>query len=806
MPASKLFRLALLLFIALCPHARASQDNRRQETRAGAAAVARRDEADDLPRRISAAETYQLSGDLVRAGVENRAVVSIALRRMGALAVREGEFRRAVQLLNDSLRIADDARARVDLAIAHMRLLELDRAIEEAEAALRLDAKSARAHHLLGKLRYMKGDYAGAMPELERALVLETDLDAAYTLGMTYLRLKQAERAGLLFEEMRAAMENGAGAHVLFGRAYYETGYAREAEREFRRALAANPAVPRANFFLGYVILQEAGGDRMPEAREAFERELKLHPQDFYSHFFLGVIASVEGEHRRAVMHLSEATRLKPDLADAYLYLGQSQAELGDPRAEASLRRAISMTADVSRNAFQIKKAHFLLGRVLLKAGRRDEAERELALARELQGRSLESSRQEISEILGRAEAAPGEASPSNVAATRTSGAERAGEATKEGEAVRESEAMEAGEVLITAEARPDASGLEQYARLKARLSAVLAQAYHNLGVIAAMEGRAEEGAEQMTVAAAWKPDLAGLDRNWGILLFRANRFDKALAPLSRHLATRTDDALVRRMLGVASYLTGDFKRAVETLRPLGASLVEDAELAYAYGVSLVRISEQAAAVELFARLAERHSRVAPARFLAAQGFMMCEDYERALGELRGVAELDPRLPRVHYHTGQSLIRLNRLPEAEQAFRRELAVNASDEVSKYHLAYVLLEQQREPEEALRLLREAIAARPAYADAHYQLGKALVERGELKQAIEHLETAARAEPSRDYIHYQLSIAYRRAARTADAERELQLYRELKAAGRTRGTSPSSPSSPTTPGAGGQQDAP
>src|SRR5687768_1926142 len=126
-----------------------------------------------IARHLSAAETFQLSGDLKRAEEENRAVVAIALARLGAIAIRESRLQSAAQLLNDSLVVRDDTHARTDLAIAQMRLLEVDRALTEARAALVLDEKNARAHHVLGKLLYMKTDYAAARLELERAVVLE---------------------------------------------------------------------------------------------------------------------------------------------------------------------------------------------------------------------------------------------------------------------------------------------------------------------------------------------------------------------------------------------------------------------------------------------------------------------------------------------------------------------------------------------------------------------------------------------------------------------------------------------------------
>jgi Flp pilus assembly protein TadD len=55
----------------------------------------------------------------------------------------------------------------------------------------------------------------------------------------------------------------------------------------------------------------------------------------------------------------------------------------------------------------------------------------------------------------------------------------------------------------------------------------------------------------------------------------------------------------------------------------------------------------------------------------------------------------------------------------------------------------------------------------------------LEQGKLDDAISHLEQAARVSPDTDYIHYQLQVAYRKASRIQDADRELAIYKEIKA---------------------------
>jgi tetratricopeptide (TPR) repeat protein len=449
---------------------------------------------------------------------------------------------------------------------------------------------------------------------------------------------------------------------------------------------------------------------------------------------------------------LQEAIRLNPGLGTAYLFLGQSQAELGqDAAAEKSLRKAINLTIDASKNSFEVRRAHFLLGRLLNKLGRKDEGEKELAKARLLQGQLLESAREEISKILGHV----------------VSSTKKGPDLTKE----------PAAKPLVSPQ------DLAKLRASKDQLAEIVAQAYHNLGVVATQQGQVDESLAKFAAAAAWKADFPGLDRNWGIVAFRSSQFEKAIGPLSRHVKAHGDDALTRRMLAASYYFTKNYEAAAETLKPIESTIATDPELAYFYGISLVHLQKDKEATVLFARLAEQNPKSAQARFYSGQGFVLAGNYERALAEFRTAATLDPKMLQVHYSAGQTLIRMNRLDEAEKEFRQELQLEPADEIAKYHLAYTLLERKAGGEEALSLLREAIASKYDYSDARYQLGKALIEKGEINEAIDQLETAARFDQKKDYIHYQLSIAYRRASRTEDADRELKLYSELKAENRS-----------------------
>jgi predicted Zn-dependent protease len=126
---------------------------------------------------------------------------------------------------------------------------------------------------------------------------------------------------------------------------------------------------------------------------------------------------------------------------------------------------------------------------------------------------------------------------------------------------------------------------------------------------------------------------------------------------------------------------------------------------------------------------------------------------------------------------------LNRSAEAVSEFEMAVKQNPADAAAQYNLAFALLQiQQRD--RAMTVLYDLVKAHPDHALGLYQLGKELLLAGQADEALPYLEKAVRLDPSREFIHYQLQAAYRKKGRTEDAERELKIYRELKAKSRER----------------------
>jgi tetratricopeptide (TPR) repeat protein len=706
---------------------------------------------DRLNQHYSAAQTFQLGGDLARAEAEYHQVLALALQRMGdLLAAEKNDSDEAVRVLQDAV-AADPAYAdaRIDLALVYFRAGRLDKASAEAAEVVKADPHNVRALQLLGNVEFAQGNFASAEGHLHTALGLQVDFGTAYSLALSYLSQHKLAETKFLFDEILNDMGSTPELHVLLGRAYRETGYLDEAIREFNKAIELDPHYPRVHYYLALAYLAQGEKERFPTARPLFEQELTISPKEFFSTFFLGVIHLEDRDFPVAEDYLMKAVQLQPDNPDPLLYLGQAYFETNHPElAIETLKKSIDLTTVPSHNHYQVSKAHTMIGQILVKMGKQEEAEAELKRSQELRAQAFQSDkqRQDAQE--------PGQ---HELLADLQNGQEKP--------------------AFLENRPQPNAAERAKAQELRATLAEILGNAYNNLGVIQARREQYAPAADYFRQAAQWKPDLPGLDRNWGLASFRAQRFEEAAGPLASEVAHQPDDVKARIALGMSYFMTDKFAKTVEVFQPLLADLPDDPGMLYALGVSLVRTEDSATAARVFRRMIEKNPDGAEIHVLLGQADADQNQYTPAVAEFSRALELNPKVEGAHFGVGIILLHEGKVDQSVREFRAELEAHPGDAKAKYHLAYGLLMQQQK-DEAFTLLSEVVHDQPSYADAQYQLGKILLERGEVKAAIERLETAVHLEPTKDYTYFQLSAAYRRDGRLEDAQHVLEAYQKLK----------------------------
>lgn len=703
---------------------------------------------DPVARHYQAARTFSTVGDMKHAAPEYRAFLGEVFHQMANARVSAGDLAAAYKAFDEGLAITpDDVELHLDYAETLLRNGDPEGAKAQAQKAVDLAPQNSKAQYLLGRVLFEQNDYKGAREHLEDAVKArggEVSFDVGYDLATTYMKLDDLNRASLLFDEMLIGLGNTAQMHLYFGHAYLMTDHYDRAISEFKEALRKDPKMKEAHYFLGLAYLSKDEDNGWDENAAEDRAEIQNNPDDFRPHFDLGNIDLKRHNPEEAERELRRASEIQPDNPDPLIGLGEiliSERKL--PEAEAAMTRAIAITKDQSRNAYQVSRAYYVLGRVQVETGRRDQGANNLKIAAELREKAQAPQ------------------------ANRDAPAEVAQQRRATEQAARK---LTAPPIVTPEQARQ----LDAYFD---GLKPAIADAYNNLGVAAA---GAKDYASAMTYfrkAGEWFPMLETLDRNLGMAAFYSGNYQEAILPLYHVIERDANDQRARTALGLSYFAAENYRATLETLRPIEGVVKEDPGAGAAYAFSEVKQGQYEQGVELLKSLEQANPTVAGLHITIGQVYADQGVYATAIDEYKKAIALDAAQPRTHFLLGASLLRDGKPADAVPEFRTALSVNPTDSRARFNLALALIQTQQK-DEASSLLQQVIKQEPKYADAYYQLGKLELEGGNTTQSIAHLETAAGLSPTSDYIHYQLSLAYTRDSRSDDAQREMNKYQALK----------------------------
>lgn len=510
-------------------------------------------EGASMEEHYQSAIQLQASGDGSQAKAQYQAFLSEALDRIASDRAQIGEYLKAVPMFEQALLCAPkDRKVLSDYAEAALIAGDLAKAKYLAQQVAESEPKDAKAHLLLGRVLLKMNDNRGARREFETAVALDPNFDDGYALATADLALADIKAATNIFREMLTGLGNTAAIHMQFGLAYGNADDPEQAIQEFRKVIAKDPKFPGAHYSLGASYLRRSGDTDFPQAEAEFRKELAYHPNDSLSYSQLGYIAMSRHQLPEAIADLSRAVQLNPQDADSFLLLGQIYGELGKrAEAESALRSAIAVTRDPSRNHYQIRGAHYQLGRLLIESGRVDEGKQEMRISEELLLKN---------KVLDKANVTGNTLVPS---------------------------------ALPAASADPiDPQLVAQVDALEKQLGPAIADSYNNLGVISAMRKNYSEAAADFEQSAHWNPTVPGANANWGRAAFAAHLYANAAEPLQRHLQAHPEDDGARSMLGVTQYMLHSYPAALQTLLPLRGHMESAPALALVYANLLVRTGD----------------------------------------------------------------------------------------------------------------------------------------------------------------------------------------------------------------------
>jgi tetratricopeptide (TPR) repeat protein len=501
-------------------------------------------------------------------------------------------------------------------------------------------------------------------------------------------------------------------AEVLIGKERFP-----EAEALLSRAAAQAPSDAPVLYRLGYVQYRQR---KLAAARKNFEAVVKLSPPALDSRYFLGRIALLEDNPKRAIEWLAPAAESPQPVFDAASQLAKAYAAVGDDeKAIAALRTAVGQTP-------WDDALYYRMGQLRQKLGQRELAAEDFATSRRLKN----LNREDVETLMQVSQA---------LASNETARAKQLG-----------------AKISLRPDAPPDT---------------LVA-----LGVLYGRTNLTGEALECFETAARRDATLFQPQLNRGLALLKLGRPHESLPALerARELLPQSVDANVT--LGLARVMAQNYREAIEPLSRAWEADPSNARVGLLLATAHLRTGEPTKALSILSAAPQTE----PATFfLGIEARNAAHDAEGALALAEQAVGRFPANPQAHLALGQQLARLGRYQDARPSFEAVLRLVPHQPEAELGVADCL-QKAGEHSAALSHYRAALAGPSTNLAATLGLARSLQALRQLDEATSTLEGALSRYPNDATIRQELSRAYARAGKSELAAEQARIAERIRAA--------------------------
>jgi tetratricopeptide (TPR) repeat protein len=233
--------------------------------------------------------------------------------------------------------------------------------------AISMDSSKSRAYTEKGYAHRHLNQIDQAEEAFKRALALNSDeYVAPYELGTIYSERKDYAQAEQYLLQAIRNKDDYADAYEELGAVQRRQGRNDEAIRTFNKAIELDSQDSGSYMGLGDVYFY--GTKEYDKAAAVYVKGLQLEPDNQVAAYNVGYAYNDNGRYVDAIPYLQTAIRLKPDYVEARAELGFAQLKLQRyPAAINTLRAALNMNNDFDTS-------HYYLGQVYVHTGDRQSA------------------------------------------------------------------------------------------------------------------------------------------------------------------------------------------------------------------------------------------------------------------------------------------------------------------------------------------------------------------------------------------------------------------------------------------------
>jgi len=264
-----------------------------------------------------------------------------------------------------------------------------------------------------------------------------------------------------------------------------------------------------------------------------------------------------------------------------------------------------------------------------------------------------------------------------------------------------------------------------------------------------------------------------------GAALAQSGQCVQALPILQKNLRQIAADDLKRRasLAGVRCAMTlGRPDAALEFLQIATHDFPADPDVLYTEVHAFSDLSTHASQ-----QLGLKAGDSPQAHELLAESYESQGKWDEAAKQYRLILEKNPDFPGIHFRLGRLLLSkpnpsADVAQQAKHEFEEELRIDPSNAGAEYVLGE-LARQNQQWDEAESHFSHAAKLDPHFAEAFIGLGITLLSEKKYTDAVAPLQTAVNLEPGNPDAHYNLAMAYTRAGRKEEGQREFAIHRQL-----------------------------
>lgn len=530
-----------------------------------------------------------------------------------------------------------------------------------------------------------------------------------------------------------------------------QRGDRKQAKEKLAKFMARNRNDPRGLELAGLILLEEKN---LRMAELAFKQSLANDPKRASAHSKLGVVWLMQGKLPQGETELRRALIINPNDYLGRRYLGWLEEQRGNPGAAALQYEVLLRSGEVP--ADRVTDLHVALARDYNAASQQAKT---VQLLRPLRDRPADAPelRAAADALLAYADIDTGNLAEASalVKALQKSAAKNPELPLLEGR-------------LLAAQGKLDEASAKFSAAADAN-PAIAAAARFQWARILIQAGQWDRGKQALEklMREAKATDLPAIAAEWTTAHIARGEARKGLPLLEQVTEANQRVPLLKYLLAQLQLAANDVPNAATSLNRF---MQVDPNYPPAYslaGLIAQRQNKLDVAQQQLNRAVQLDPRNLDAWIALANVHLQAKRLDKAGETLREATRWNPNNPALLFEIGSYYDVAGNLPEANNFYRKTLAIAPNDVRALNNLAINLLDSSSNANEALSLAQRAYRLAPGNATVEDTYGWALVMSGDLAKGLPLLEQSYRRQPNDGAANYHLGAAYLKLGRAAEA---------------------------------------